>query len=902
MATNPLQMRIRFLLACLTVSGLFSAALGAEADSEPLPELAIARVGTARYRLPQQAMSAPFADGRRVVAIDGNHLWVLDLATGKPVRSFAWIPPADPARGLVVTADGRAVYCDQRGAMQVLDPNTGKVVHTCKEVWSSVSNRSQISPSGDGRRVVVASGVSWADNKKAGQVLIYDPAEGKVIADVRLDGFDVRGAALSADGKRFAVLGVGAEPKPGADKKKPRALDLMEIREVASGATVSRLRGALESWVNNVPACFSPDGKLFAAVMWPGVQVWDVATGRSLWRDEADASATELRFTPDGRHLCAATSWFGEGRVWDAATGKAKAKYPFPKRGAEPRIVPGFRGETPSEMRMVFTADGRWLAVGWCGLALCSWDVKASKLLTRIDGFTWPVTAVRFSPDGQQLIAATDALAVARADARTGRITVAVRLRLAEDQLPDPVLWFGRPAVALSPDGRYLAYGTRSGKIAVAELATSRVPWTAPLNKAKGYHIAPVFSPDGSKLVMSEWFNQEADERAYPPMHVWDAASGKPIPAVKLRSGYKTSVAFSPDGRRAAAVAFLGSADGDCLSTWDLSAGRPLVSQRGAFGKWLAIAPGQRTLLTTEENCLVGRDLITGQVTRRLELLPPEDPGMREFRRRDRRLPRFALDRAGPLLTCSFAFSPDGRLFAVGAVIPATGEAVVRVYEWAGFGERFVLRGHAGPVRCLAFSPDGKLLASASQDNTVLVWNVSRAWKTSPGKGLATADALWRKLSAPAAGPAWDAVRELVSRPDVAVALLRQRLKPIASPGVTAVDIPNLIQQLDARTFTERDRASRALQRLGQKAIPQLQRAAENGPTLEVRRRAAELVKAVSLPDPDFPVQSRAVEVLEQIGSAAAKDVLRTWARGWAPAPLTQEAQAAVARLEAGGR
>jgi hypothetical protein len=65
-----------------------------------------------------------------------------------------------------------------------------------------------------------------------------------------------------------------------------------------------------------------------------------------------------------------------------------------------------------------------------------------------------------------------------------------------------------------------------------------------------------------------------------------------------------------------------GGRDGDQLLVWDLVARQPLATVSGRFGRWIAVGPDSRTLVMTEKNRIVGRDLVTGSVTRALNFLP----------------------------------------------------------------------------------------------------------------------------------------------------------------------------------------------------------------------------------------------------------------------------------------
>jgi hypothetical protein len=142
------------------------------------------------------------------------------------------------------------------------------------------------------------------------------------------------------------------------------------------------------------------------------------------------------------------------------------------------------------------------------------------------------------------------------------------------------------------------------------------------------------------------------------------------------------------------------------------------------------------------------------------------------------------------------------------------------------------------------------------------------------------------------------AVWRLSAAPTEAVPFLAARLRP--AKGVESDRIARWIEELDDERFVVRERASHELARAGDAAGPTLRRVAAAPPSLEVRRRAEALLRA--LDDGQMPSERlrelRAVQALEYAGTPAARRTLETLAKGAATARLTREVKAALDRLE----
>jgi hypothetical protein len=205
------------------------------------------------------------------------------------------------------------------------------------------------------------------------------------------------------------------------------------------------------------------------------------------------------------------------------------------------------------------------------------------------------------------------------------------------------------------------------------------------------------------------------------------------------------------------------------------------------------------------------------------------------------------------------------------------------------------------PVVALAFTADGKRLISAHEDGTGLVWDVDALLKQPPAADPDPAEGLWPALAGADAKAAGRAVAALVAHPEVAVPLLADAVEPVAAPPAERMQAA--IKDLGDREFKVREKAEKQLRVWGDLAADELH-AAEPTATAEQGDRIHRLLEALKgeETDPARLQLLRAVEVLERIGTPAAKGVLDKLAGGAAASTVTREAKEAGVRLKQRGK
>jgi RNA polymerase sigma factor (sigma-70 family) len=792
----------------------------------------------------------------------------LPAGAARRFGSLAWRHPAGVSEA-VLSADGKTLVTLGMGVLAVWDVPTGR-----RTYYLHVPERLNAFEPGN---VAIAPDGSWVASvsRSKSTIRVIDLTTGKermnfkaFEPDPRQNLIDFRSIWVPADGKVILLC----------DTKTLIAYDSATGKQLRKAPLPGRV------------VALSPDGKRVATHHQDNpadASICDAETGKEVakldgrFADGNDGWSIRASFSADGKRVVTISSFGQQVRLWDASTGKLVGTFERGKSSG--------RADDPRLASVALSEDGRTLYGGsmdWAS-GVRRWDIGTGKELEPWTGCKSTVSSLIAARDN--VFAFENDGMIHRWDATTGK------------ERPAPAGHSARAMAARSPDGRTVVTADFSGRLNVWDAETGRLTKVVPL--ARDLSGPPfAFRPDGNLFACALRTGRVA---------LFDPTDWKSLGEVKFsdkESDFISGLAFLPDGS-----GLIINHGHDQVERWDLDAARPkwTIGDRALA---LAVAADGKHLAVSTAKGISIRAMADGSELRVIPVRPdpmsnvafqiradaltfsPDGSLIAATRwdegdvyvwdtvtgREVRRLVGHAVPDQTRILETSIAFSADGRWLATGHA-----DRTIRVWELATGKEALRLTGHDATVSGVSFARDGKtLLTSAGVE--VLQWDLRAG-----AGGPAELESLWADLGSEDAAKAYKTAAILSTRGDRAAEFLMSKMPPV--PAIDADRMMKLVADLDSGRFATREAATKALAELGPAARPALEAGLAKKPSAEGRSRIEDLLARLQKPlTGEYARPMRAVQALQWSGGDAARSVLKAWASGAAGVRLTEEAKRAL--------
>ncbi|KAG9007988.1 hypothetical protein FRB93_007007 [Tulasnella sp. JGI-2019a] len=430
-----------------------------------------------------------------------------------------------------------------------------------------------------------------------------------------------------------------------------------------------------------------------------------------LWLKHTGSTVHCVAVSPDGNTIASASS-DGTVGLWEMETGTRIAK---------------LTGHTDLVTSVIFTPDGnRILSTSGDG-TIRSWNATTGAHLATLKGYTSGVTSVAVSPDGTRLISGSQDHTARIWDSNAGVEVVKLERHLNTVHF-----------VVFSPDGTCaISMAPLDNNIQFWDASSGRHAFTLEGHTDTVTSIA--ISSDGTRLASASLDKS---------IRLWNMTSGAHVSTLTGRGGIRC-VASSSDGTRVA-----GGCDDTIVRLWDVTTRTQVATLRGHSRKvpHVAYSPDGAFILSLSHdstirlwNSLDGtpRSTFQGHTGGASSAIFAPDGGARVVSDSlDRTIRQWDLSVTGASsladgLTTSvsaLAISPDGTRIASGSAR----DPIVYVWDAITGANIQALRGHTRGVTSVASSVAGDVLASASKDGTVLLWDVVQCVWTGTLEGHAS--------------------------------------------------------------------------------------------------------------------------------------------------------------------
>jgi WD40 repeat protein len=702
-------------------------------------------------------------------------------------------------------------------------------------------------------------------------IRIWDFATGTQRVALNCQQGRLLGFQWSPDNQRLLTASVTTQVEYSEKDKKPAKLQgSICIWEAKSGEKLHSIEND-SYWVT--PAA---DARSVAIQQQSGeTRVIDIVTAKTMCSFKAvsqssNGTSAALLFTPDGKGLIEFDTT-GElpPRLWDFATGKESRVFPSNYHGAQRP-----QGFSP-DGKMVLVLAGGWDR----NSSVLFWDVGQGEFFSRTPGHRDTVRAVCFSPRGRLMASGSDDKTVRLWDQITGKEIACLEGHKA-----------GITAICFDHDGKAIATSSEDGSTRLWDVDKRQE--LAHFDGPEGGAKCVAFSPDNKQLTAGGKSGE---------IKVWNLTGFKPDFAFSTGQD-GTVLALTSDGR-------------DSLSLHGVTAtgyprGERLILSRVASAKQLVnvkIYDDEPKNFRRARECNTAAQSSGGAIIASsysdVGFTNLAGPGEYTLKVWERESAQVLHAFTGWAQNTALAISPSGRVVAACYEDPMprrtrTDDLNINLWDVLTGSPLRTIKSHFTTIACLAFSPDGKRLASGSADHTILIWD-----NVAPASGLTNApnatakqkQSWWNDLGGDAP-LARNTMEILVARPADAVALFRDLIKP--APPVDRSPFPGLIDALDSVQYSERQKASAVLEKYGELAEQTLRRALAGNPPLERRRRLEVLLDKIdaAVASTENLRVTRAIRCLEWMDSDPAWRLLEALSKGEPDARLTFLAKSALAR------